>query len=364
MRRFDQPGSLRIVIWGLVFSLISSAALRAEWKIESADGNSSIKFGFLVQARGAIEDLPDGDGTKQDLYFRRLRILFGGKISKKWSFFFETDSPNLGKGTASGEKVAGDIFIQDFFVTYNHSNAFKVDVGAILIPLSHNSQQSAATLLPADYAAYSFLNSGPTDSRVGRDYGVQLRGFLANDHVEYRAGVYQGERGETSENDFRYVGRVVFYPFEADKGFYYAGTTLGKKQILALGAGIDHQESYSAYALDLFYDQPIGDGNGLTFQIGGIRYDGGEIFPELSVQDVLMTEAGFYWDRFKLQPFLTYYSVDRDKEELDDESRFGVGLGYYLKGFNRNLKFSYTDIRTDNQPSRSQWLLQLQIFMF
>lgn len=364
MRRFDKSGMFMVAAWAALVSLVCSPGLMAEWKIESADGDTSIKFGFLMQARGEIQDQIDGDGTSQDLYFRRLRILFGGNISKKWSFFFETDSPNLGKGTPSGDKIAADIYIQDFFVTYNHSNAFKVDVGAILIPLSHNSQQSAATLLPADYAAFSFLNSGPTDSRVGRDYGVQLRGFLANDHFEYRAGVYQGERGETSENEFRYVGRVVFYPFEADKGFYYAGTTLGKKQILALGAGIDHQESYDAYSLDMFYDQPVGNGNGLTLQLGGIRYDGGEIFPELSIKDVLMGEAGFYWDRFKVQPFVTYYALDRDEEDLDDQSRFGVGLGYYLKGFNRNLKFSYTDIRTDNQPSRSQWLLQLQIFMF
>lgn len=364
MRRCDKSGISTIVAWAVFVSLVCSAVLQAEWKIESADRDTSIKFGFLMQARGEIQDRIDGDGTSQDLYFRRLRILFGGNISKKWSFFFETDSPNLGKGTESGDKVAADIYIQDFFVTYNHSNAFKVDVGAILIPLSHNSQQSAATLLPADYAAYSFLNSGPTDSRVGRDYGVQLRGFLANDHFEYRAGVYQGERGEASENGFRYVGRVVFYPFEADKGFYYAGTTLGKKRILALGAGVDHQESYDAYALDLFYDQPVGNGNGLTLQLGGIRYDGGEIFPELSLKETLQVEAGFYWDRFKIQPFVTYYALDRDEEELDDQSRLGAGLGYYMKGFNRSLKFSYTDIRTDNQPSRSQWLLQLQIFMF
>ena len=114
----------------------------------------------------------------------------------------------------------------------------------------------------------------------------------------------------------------------------------------------------------MFYDQPVGDGNGITLQLGGIRYDGGDIFPELSLKDVLMAEAGFYWDRFKLQPFVTYYAVDDDDQEFDDQSRFGLGLGYYMKGFNRNLKFSYTDIRTDNQPSRSQWLLQLQIFMF
>jgi len=140
MKRFGNPGFLIVVAWAVLVSLVLGSGLMAEWKIESADGDTSIKFGFLMQARGEIRDRIDGDGTSQDLYFRRLRILFGGNISRKWSFFFETDSPNLGKGTESGEKVAADIYIQDFFVTYNHSNAFKVDVGAILIPLSHNSQ--------------------------------------------------------------------------------------------------------------------------------------------------------------------------------------------------------------------------------
>ncbi len=347
----------------LVMGVLASPG-RAEWKIESKDGETSIKFGFLAQARADFVDLADGSDTSQDLYLRRMRLLLGGKIAKKWSFFIETDSPNLGKGAADGSKGSSDVFIQDAFFTYEHSNAFRIDVGQILIPLSHNSQQSAATLLPVDYAPFSFLNSGPTDSRVGRDYGVQLRGFLAKDHVEYRAGVFQGNRGEGSTNAFRYVGRVVFYPFEADKGFYYTGTTLGKKRILALGAGYDTQEEYKAYALDLFYDQPIGEGNGFTVQAAFLHFDGDVIFLELPKEDAQQFEVGYFFGGAKLMPFATYYTRDYDDPEIVDQTVWQVGLAYYMKGYNRTLKASYGQIRPDEGEDRKQILLQLQLFQF
>ena len=359
----------RIRIYGrrwLAMALVLAAgtsAAHAEWKIESKDGETSIKFGFLAQMRADAVDRPDGE-TARDLYFRRLRLLLGGKLGKKWSFFIETDSPNLGKGEGDGSKSSSDIFIQDAFFTYSHSNAFKVDIGQILIPLSHNSQQSAATLLPVDYAPFSFLNSGPTDSRVGRDYGVQFRGFLAKDHFEYRAGIFQGNRGEDSTNGFRYVGRAVFYVFEADKGFYYAGTTLGKKQILALGAGYETQEDYQAYAVDVFYDQPIGDGNGLTVQAALLHYDGDVIFPELPEQDAVQLEFGYYFSKVSLMPFVTYYDRDFEDEMLVDGSIFQIGLGYYMKGFNRTIKASFGQIRPDVGDDLTQILVQLQLFYF
>ena len=347
----------------LLVVVAGTGAARAEWKIESKDGETYIKFGFLAQARADAVDQPDGE-TARDLYFRRLRLLLGGKLGKKWSFFIETDSPNLGKGEGDGSKGSSDIFIQDAFFTYSHNNAFKVDIGQILIPLSHNSQQSAATLLPVDYAPFSFLNSGPTDSRVGRDYGVQFRGYLAKDHFEYRAGIFQGNRGEDSTNGFRYVGRAVFYPFEADKGFYYAGTTLGKKRILALGAGYETQEEYQAYSADVFYDQPIGDGDGLTLQAGLYHYDGDVIFLELPEQDAIQFEFGYYISGIKLMPFVTYYDRDFADETLVDQSIFQVGLGYYMKGHNRNLKASFGQIRSDGADDRTQILVQLQLFQF
>ena len=47
---------------------------------------------------------------------------------------------------------------------------------------------------------------------------------------------------------------------EAETGFFYAGTYLGKKKILAIGAGFDGQKDFHAYAADAFFDYPLGPG--------------------------------------------------------------------------------------------------------
>lgn len=341
----------------------SGVVIAADWKFEASDGLSSMKLGFLAQARAESIENAAGE-TARDLYFRRLRLLFGGQLAPKWSFFFETDSPNLGRGESDGSKNASDIFIQDFVITYEHVDALKVDFGLILIPLSHNSQQSAASLLPSDYGPFSFLNSGATDSRVGRDYGVQVRGYAVGKSLEYRAGVYQGERGEDSTNDFRYAGRVVWYPLEPDTAFYYVGTTLGKKKILAIGGGLDVQEEYRAYSADVFFDHPVGTHHAITAQLARIHLDGDSFFSEVPEQDVTSLELGWYFARAKLQPYGAWYDRDVDDAASSDETQFEVGVAWYWEAYERVLKLGYGQLRKDGTADRDRLVLQLQIFHF
>ena len=63
----------------------------------------NFKFGFLLQGQGDWVQNAN-DTTSQNLYARRIRLLVGGQIAKNVTFFFETDSPNLGKVVA-GSKV-------------------------------------------------------------------------------------------------------------------------------------------------------------------------------------------------------------------------------------------------------------------
>ena len=341
---------------------IAAPAVHAQWQIEPTDG-SSIKFGFLVQGRAESIDVSGGD-NRQDLFFRRLRILAGGKINDKLSYFFETDSPNLGRGESDGTKGASDVYIQDFVVTYKPvSDAFNLDVGMLLNEVSYNSNQSAASLMTTDYGPYSFVWSGPLDARVGRDYGVRARGYLFGDHLEYRASVMQGQRGDDSTNDFRYLGRLMFNVFEAQKGLFYSGTSLGKKHILSFGASIDHQEDYESYGVDAIWDQPIGDG-GFTIQADWTSLDGDVFLTSLPEQDNLMVEAGFYFGGLKLMPFVQYSERDFDDDALNDQDQFQIGLGWMFGGHNANLKVSYTSISTDNSPDQDVIWLNFQVFKY
>lgn len=335
----------------------------AQLQISSPDDSVTIKLGLLAQGRYEALDDAEGDDTAQNLFFRRLRLLAGGKLGERWSFFLETDSPNLAKGTADGGKATPDIFIQDFVVTYTHSDALHLDGGMLLLALSHQSNQGAVTLLGTDYGPYSFLWSGPTDSRVGRDYGLRLRGYVLDDHLEYRAGVFQGVRGEEADNPFRFVGRLVWNVFEPEKGLFYNGTHLGKKQVLSFGASVDNQDDYEAFTADLFWDQPLAQGNAVTVQVDWSTYDGGGFLP-LPEQDASFLEAGFYHGRTKLLPYVQWSSRDFDDPFRADEEQLQLGVGWMFAEHNRNVKLSWTRIERDGAADRDQLWLQAQVFTF
>ena len=338
----------------------------AQWVIESKDQKTNIKIGFLVQPQLETLETADQSGTSTNLFLRRFRILFGGKIADKWTYFFETDSPNVGKGTGTtGAKDAGFVYMQDAFVSYNHSDAFKVDVGMMLLAQSHNHIQSAASLLPVDYGAYTFVESGPTGERVGRDYGVQLRGYPFKQHFEYRLGVFQGLRGTDSKNTLRVAGRGVWYPFAAETGYFYAGTFQGGKRVVGIGASFDKQKEYGMYGFDAFIEQPFNKGQqGITAQFDWNRADGDTFLTSLPKQDNFLLEAGFHFGKGKYSPFVQYAARNYDNTTTADQNSLQVGFAWWMAGHNRNLKASIGRQHTEGQPDRLQALVQLQIFYY
>jgi len=258
----------------VMMTLVAAARpATAQWQIDSKDGQSSLKVGFLVQPELELLQTADQTGTSKNLFIRRFRLLFGGTLNEHWSFFFETDSPNTGKaspepsGGSTGSKDQ-DVFVQDAYVTYSQGHAFKVDAGMILLPHSRNGTQSAATLLAIDYGPYTFIDSGPCGERAGCDYGVQLRGYPANQPIEYRLAVAQGVRGLEARNPLRITGRAVYYPFGAETVFFYDGTFQGTKRQVGVGAGFDAQDDPRIYSADAFFETPLFDRTqGVTLQL-------------------------------------------------------------------------------------------------
>ncbi len=358
---------MRTATWGLllVTSLgIVAAPADAQLQWSSKDEKMSFKMGLLAQMQGEMADVAGSNDTATNLFFRRARLLMGFTLGEKLSVFLETDSPNLGKSNNAGVKDSGDVFIQDFAVTYKFSPQFMLDGGMLLVETSYNHTQSAATLLATDYGPYTFVESGPLAERVGRDYGLRARGYLADSHLEYRAGVYQGVRGTNAANDLRFTGRLMYSFFTPQVGLFYRGTSLGKTRTLAIGASYDVQEKYDSVGADLFWDQPIGDGNAFVFQADYVHPDGGSFAPTLPNQTNMLFETGFFFSSIKLQPFLQYATQNFDAVSRVDEDRLTGGLTYYINGHNNNLKLSYTEIKPDVGKSRTQINLQWQVFQF
>ncbi len=335
--------------------------------------NDTVNFRLGIQLQGWAEYLQDpiSEGYQQSLYFRRVRLYAAGNIAKNVSFVFDTDQPNAGKSTTTLTKdLSAGLRVNDAFGEWKvfGNDQFILDVGKMLVPITRNSLQSTSSHLALDGGTFTFLQGAGTQSDTARDFGFQIKSYLANDHLEFRGGVFDGFRappcptppttncapsanGASSRNSMRFAGRLVYNFFDTEKGYVPVGTNLGKKKILSIGGGYDTQSDYHDYGGDFMIDWPIGPvdaakgQNAVTAHVDYQHFDGGcglnaagtahaakcQI-PNLFEQDVIFSDLGFYFVDLKLQPFIRW-EWDGFVEDIDhfrSSRRYMTGFNYYV----------------------------------
>ena len=326
----------------------------------------SLRFGALIQAWADDAQDPTTKAYAKNLFMRRMRFIVSGTLSPNVSFFFQTDNPNLGKAP----KALGTGFItQDAYVEWKPrgSNAFMIDAGLMLPPLCRDCLGSAASLLSMDYNSWSFLESAPTQSVVGRDTGVLAKGYLAGGHFEYRAAVFQGFRAAGSKNGFRTSGRAQYNVWDTETGYVYPEVYLGNKKILALGGGFDRQQNYKAYTADAQLGLPMG---AVKNELNGIltiyKFDGGTTFTTLPEQSDVALQLGYYLAPQKVMPFVRYekQNFKASANNARDNNRVQAGLAWYPNGHNFNIKGAFTRVDPRAGNKTSQFTIQMQFFYF
>jgi len=344
-------------------ALLFGAAPAGAQIVVKANDDVNLKLGILGQFQADTIDNPGTEPNTNNLFVRRLRLLFAGQVAKGVSFFVETDAPNLGKTLAGGKNIQPSVILQDAYAEFRAADAFMLDAGLMFIPFSRNSLQSANTLLPIDYGTNTFNQSAPTQSSTGRDTGFQARGYFVGNHLEYRIGAFQGIRDAGSDNAFRYAGRVQYNVLETETGFFYTGTYLGKKKILAVGAAFDGQKGFHAYDADAFFDYPAGPG-AITAQFDYNHFDGGDTLTTLLKQNDVLVEAGYLIRALKVTPVLQLSHRDLTDRSLGDENRTAVGANYWWSGHNASVKALYTRIAPRGLDKQNEFTVQLQMFYF
>jgi Phosphate-selective porin O and P len=388
-------------------------AAASQLKLETPNGNS-IRFGLLVQPAYQVAGSTARNGYSEDLFIRRTRILIGGSVMGAFDYFFDTDFAYIGLATntagtmtdpatmmpvavSNTRKTIPGLNIQDVFVTWKSlGDPFKVDVGYMLPPLSHNAVQGATTLFGWDYFQTTFLHNAafgqnPAASAtnpaaagvvaglapVGRDVGVQLRGLVAGGMLEYRVGAFQGIRSvataadPTSSNAPRFVGRLQLNLMDAEPGFFYAGTYFGKKKIVSIGGSIDYQKaansssfdnSYHTFNGDVFVDLPVGPGV-LTAQVDYENWHGGAFVPTGLPKNTIAAEAGYTFAEIKVTPIVRYEQLSGNG--LAKTQRYAGGIAFWPFEHNVNLKLFYSRIQVENaMHGANQVNAQLQLFYF
>ena len=355
----------RLIVGAIVChaSLLVAARPAAAQATIKVNDDVNLRFGVLGQVQADTIEDPGTHAQTSNLFIRRVRLLFGGQVAKNVTFFVETDSANLGRTVNAAKNIPSTTIIQDAYGEFKTSDAFAIDAGLMFVPFSRNSVQSAATLLPIDYGAYTFSQSAPTQSSTGRDTGFQVKGYLANNHLEYRLGAFQGARDARSHRTFRYAGRAMYNLFDTEVGFFYTGTYVGKKKVVALGAAFDKQDDYHAYDGDLFVDYPTGPG-AVTLQFDYNRFDGATLFATLPKQNDLLLEFGYLISALRLTPVLQFSRRDVIDLSTGDEQRWSLGLNYWWAAHNANIKAAFMRIDPTGLARQNEFTLQLQFFYY
>ncbi len=354
--------------------LLAPAAAEAQALIKVND-NVNFKFGFQLQGWADWSQDAATGGYSQNLFLRRARLLVGGQVAKDLTFFFQTDSPNLGKATGSTKTISSGFLVQDAFFSWKIDDALILDGGLFLVPLSRNILQSTLSFFTLDISPTSTVMAGPTATNGLRDTGFQAKGYLVDGgHLEYRIAAFQGVRAASSttnaasNNAFRVAGYLQYNFFDTEKGYVFAGTNLGKKKILAVSSGFDTQSTYNAYSADVFAAIPVGKGDEIGGQVQWIHYNGQDFLKTIPQQNDYLVEAAYYISAAKVQPFLKYESqkFSQDVDKAKDVDRWGVGMSYNVSGQNFKLTAQYLRVnpKGDGISSTNQFTLQVQVFYF
>jgi phosphate-selective porin O/P len=359
--------------------------------------NDQIHFRFGAQLQTWAEWIqdPNSGGYSANFYIRRIRAMILATLSPSLSIFYLTDNPSVGNsGTIGNKNVSTGFQTQDAFLEWKLlGDQIKFNAGLYYIPQSRNVLSSTNSTLALAGANFVQLQNTFTQSTNGRDYGFGLTGYLADDHLEYRAGVFDGQRqGATpqpaplgpaagSRNSYLFGARLQYDVFDTEKGYTYVGTNRGARKILAIGAWGNFQGDYKAYGGDVMADFPTGKHGAITWEGDYLWYDGGTQFqqivngqptPLLPKENTLYTHLGYLFTDIQLQPFFRYEFLDFSASTFQSRQfrRYGGGLNWYIYGQNLKITAFYERVVPETQPgtalqkSFDHFVVQLQAFYF
>ncbi|HYM61684.1 MAG TPA: hypothetical protein VEZ11_12425, partial [Thermoanaerobaculia bacterium] len=305
-------------------------------------GDASFRFGLLLQPQADWQGLAAG-GTSQNMFLRRTRFFVAGQVAKNVFFFYQTENSRLGLAAASGTKTLGAGFqTLDAVGEWRLNKMFNIWGGLIYVPTSREALKSSSSCFALDVSTYAFTASTALTGNAGRDTGMMARGYFLDDHLEYRAGVFQGLRESGSRNTFRKVARVQYNFFDTE--VYnptpaYIANYFGTKKIVALGGAYDAQESYKGYTADLYVDVPTAFGSidsTTTFQ----NLKGGKFLPTaLPDSNTIAIDGGLYLKSTKLGPWARYEQRDfSSPNSAKNERRYWGGINWFPYGNYFNVK--------------------------
>ncbi len=391
---------LRVFYVHVAIFLFLSAST-SSWAMKVYEkGDLTLHMGFWGQAWyqyvGDARDT-DHDGKQDsglyDTLIRRAYFYAKGSLTDKLGLFVHyagdrIDQDGLHKRPSLG--LGANLVVRDWWVTVKLlDDAAKLQVGRMYIPFTRNyGTTSTKTLLTTDldWAQGGIRGGIFYPSKVGRDDGVCLWGNILDKKLQYRLMVAEGIGKESMNPDdnLRYAGRLSWYFYEPETGWFNKGTYLGKKKVLALGFGADYQgdlrygtgsHDYSAWTIDLHWDHPLGPkGGAVTLEASYTSLSNGPnsinytYLRQGDDADLFSIKSGYLIPGKigpgEIQPFLHIERIDVDGK--DDTNVLGFGFNYFIKGQANKLSIDATWVDQEDEqllpyPVQDHFILTFQV---
>ncbi len=371
----------KILATAIAATLAAPLTTHAGAKIKITD-DSDINLGFRLQTLYLNNDQDFRSNNENEFRVRRARFRLGANVTQYFSMFLQTEFSNDAGGGG------GDARLIDAFIIAKPHPLFHIYAGENMAPAARQNLTSSGGLMAMDRPginnkvltwgtkANAALNTGTipgTDAGLGgdvdvRDLGVTLFGSTSlteMTHVKYYLGVYEGAVDRVKDNE-RFTGRIQINFFDPEPGYYNLSTYLGKKKTLGIGGSYDTQNGvaedsvtgdtvdYEWFSFDAFLDYPVGPGhltaevgyNNLNFTGGGNALTDGSATGTLGVRadqaegNGIYFQSGYYMQGW--QPWFEYEYWDANASgDRGSFDLFRIGLSYYFKGHNANVKVGY-----------------------
>ncbi len=356
-----------------------------------------------------------------DFSVRRVRFGLSAQLSPKLFVYSLWGGNNINART---EKDF-DFDVLDLNAEYSFSTAIALGVGEHAWEgLSRWTVRSSKSLMALDAPLFSLLTVNKNDD-LARGLGVWLKGQVGKfDYVAaLKKPVNFGVAPQENVVDFGLnnsrmrTSAYLKYEFLEDESAKTAysggtGTYLGKKKLLNLGAGFLYQPQmtstvkdrdtvfydFNNWAVELFYDAPVGKTSALTFYLGyfhtdfgpgyirnlgpndytegGTSFNGSGIdFPMMGTGNTWFFQFGYFlgWpdteNRRGLQPNIAVQYSDFEKL-TEPVLVLDIGINVYFGDHSNKLTLGYQDrpvyrLSTNADLSvaerKGQWVLQYQI---
>jgi hypothetical protein len=384
---------LTVILLGGFLAVPNGSRAQIEVKI---DQDSNFELGFRLQAQFISSTNSKADASEEHeekFEIRRARIWLGGELTKWFKLFIQMGN-NIGPGT---DNATDDVLLIDAFINLYLHDLAQIIMGENMAPTGREHLTTSAAMMAIDrpgITGYNLtwgLNGGAVFNSVAfedgnldlegeaniRDIGVTLFGSTSLNeffHAKYYIGAYNGIQFKNNDEDKeRVAARLQLNLFDPEPDYHNFSTYLGEKKTIGMGAAIDHQQriardtvtndnvNYTWFSFDTFAEIPFGPGSG-TFEAG---YSNLDLEGSTSLRDSnsgpfknaketegqgFYIQSGYYFANLNLQPwtlFERWYSDSSD--DVGSWSAWRVGLSYFFKGHNANVKVGFEQFRAAEQ---------------